>query len=120
MASRFEDGSRLALPTQQEESLTPARHDPLHQRLAIADGARPDREDLVRVVDANDHETLQVFDGINRLLRTIRDVSGDGANPNAIPPTPGESASAVTPNRQSWGKKAISAGTPTRTTGSLG
>jgi len=43
------------------------------------------RNNRVRTVDALDHEIRYVYDGLDRLLRTIRDMNGDGADPNAQP-----------------------------------
>jgi cysteine-rich repeat protein/YD repeat-containing protein len=36
-------------------------------------------------VDARGNEVRFVFDGLNRLIKTVRDMNGDGADPNAMP-----------------------------------
>ncbi|UCC29379.1 MAG: hypothetical protein JSU86_14400 [Phycisphaerales bacterium] len=43
------------------------------------------RDNRTVTVDALDHETRYVYDGINRLIATIRDMDGDGADADAVP-----------------------------------
>jgi RHS repeat-associated protein len=49
--------------------------------------------------DALNHETRNVFDGISRLIRTVRDLDGNGADPDEMP---GDHASPDIVTAQTW------------------
>lgn len=43
------------------------------------------RDNLARTIDANGREGLHTFDGLSRNTAIIRDMNGDGPNPDAVP-----------------------------------
>ena len=67
-------------------------YDGIHRLTSTQDNVRnthhfayDSRDNQTFMDDALEHETRYVYDGINRLIRSVRDLDGDGADPTELP-----------------------------------
>jgi len=70
-----------------EVVFTEFSYDPLNRRLSTTDNVGnvnqvfyDSRDNQVRTVDAEGNETVYIFDGVGRLLQTVRDMNGNAAS----------------------------------------
>jgi RHS repeat-associated protein len=84
------DKSALGNPDQ--DFTTSYGRDDLDRLVSVADNLAnttgyglDSRSNRTRVTDALNNETRIVYDGINRELKTVRDLNDNGAEPNALP-----------------------------------
>ncbi len=103
------DKSDLGNPDQ--VFMTEMQYDAIDRQTAVIDNIGntnrsyyDSRSNRTRTLDALDHEVLYQFDGLNRLVRTIRDMDGTGlgsANPNAVAGDPDMGTESIV-TEQGW------------------